>query len=269
MIQLKYEENFSSNRKKFSTGLVITIACALLIVAGAAWFALSRYNSGTMPDSVSEIKSDMGSMYSEIDSEINSYTSEIASDFNSTVSEIMPDAQSEYGDNVSSYNDTVSGNNSNPTVSENTAPTADNVSSVPYTATAFTMPVQGEILKKFSDSELQYSKTYGDMRIHSGIDIACKKGTAVSACADGKILTVEENTQYGNTVTIEHANGITTKYSALDDIKVKSGATVKSGDIIGIVTTVPAECNDSDHLHFEVYKQGIAVEPLKALGLED
>lgn len=266
---MKYEENHSSNSKKFSTGLVITIACALLIVAGAAWFALSRYDSGDLPNSISEVESDMSSMYSEIKSDVNSATSEIASDFNSITSEITSDIKSEYNNMESSYNDTVSKNESiisQPLTSAE--PTNEGVSSVPYNNFVFKMPVEGKILKKFSENELQYSKTYGDMRLHSGIDIACKKETAVSACADGRVLAIEKDGQYGNVITIEHQNDITSKYCSLNDIKVKEGDTVKVGDIIGTVTTIPAECNDEVHLHFEVYKNGIAVSPLEALGLE-
>lgn len=259
MIILKYEENFSSNKKKFSTGLVITISLAILIVAGAAWFALSRYNS-TTPNTVSEIKSDLGSMYSELDSEISSY--------DSATPQTTPDTQSEYTDNVSSYNDTVSQNSSTITSSQATAPTGENVSSVPYSTPAFAMPVEGEVIKEFSEKQLQYSATFGDMRLHSGIDIACKKGTAVSSCSDGTVLTVEDDNQYGKTVTIDHGNGITAKYSALEDVKLKAADKVKTGDIIGSTTTIPAECNDKDHLHLEIYKNGIAVSPLQTLGLE-
>lgn len=260
MIILKYEENFSSNKKKFSTGLVITISLAILIVAGAAWFALSRYNSSTAPNTVSEIKSDLGSMYSELDSEISSY--------DSATPQTTPDTQSEYTDNVSSYNDTVSQNSSTITSSQATAPTGENVSSVPYSTPAFAMPVEGEVIKEFSEKQLQYSATFGDMRLHSGIDIACKKGTAVSSCSDGTVLTVEDDNQYGKTVTIDHGNGITAKYSALEDVKLKAADKVKTGDIIGSTTTIPAECNDKDHLHLEIYKNGIAVSPLQTLGLE-
>lgn len=260
---MRYEENnFSSDRKKFSTGLVIAIGCALLIVAGAAWFALRGTNSGdTVPETVSEIESDMGSMYSEITSDVESKKDEIASDFDSFTSRV----ESEYGDMTSSYNDNASHPHSSlPTTSAE--PTGEGVSSVPYKV--FSMPVEGEILKKFSATELQYSKTFGDMRLHSGIDIACKKGTAVSACADGKVLTIDDNGQFGMTITIDHFNGITARYSALENITLKEGDKIKAGDIIGEVTTIPSECNDPEHLHFEVYKNGVAVSPLEALGLE-
>lgn len=258
MVSLKYEEdNFSSEQKNKNTGLIIAIAVAILIVAAAAWFALSRYNSGnSLNDMVSDIKSNMGSIYEEGRSDINSMVSDITSDFHSVTSEI----KSEYNDLTSSYDNIVSNNLSSAT------PTGDKVSSVPY-SNNFSKPVEGEIVKKFSDSELIYSKTFGDMRIHNGIDILCKKGTSVSACGDGKVINIDESSQYGTVLTIELSNNLTAKYSSITDLKVKVGDTVKSGDIIGKTSTVPAECNDNEHLHFEVYKNSVAVDPYKALGL--
>ncbi len=254
---MKYEEdNFSSERKNKNTGLIIAIAVAILIVAAAAWFALSRFNSGgALDDMVSDVKSNMGSMYEEEKNDLNSMTSDIKSDFNSLTSDI----KSEYEDITSSYNDIVSEDLTS------AQPTGDSLSSVPYSST-FANPVEGEIMKDFSDNELIYSKTFGDMRLHNGVDILCKKGTSVSACGDGKIINIDESSQYGTVVTLELSGSLTAKYSSLTDLKVKVGDTVKSGDIIGKTATVPAECNDEDHLHFEVYKNGVAVDPYKALG---
>jgi len=50
-------------------------------------------------------------------------------------------------------------------------------------------------------------------------------------------------------------------------LKFDEGDTVKVGEIIGTVGTVPAECMDKEHLHLEVFKNGESVEPLEALGL--
>lgn len=251
---MKYEEdNFSRNDNKKSTGLIIAIAIAIIIVAAAAWFALSRLNSGGMGDMVSDIKSELSSVYDDTKSDIKS-------EFNSLTSDI----KSEYNDLTSSYNSDISSFTS----SDSTMPTGDNVSSVPYEKN-FSLPCEGKILKAFSDKELVYSKTFGDMRLHAGIDIACKKGTSVSACGDGKIIGIDESSQYGTVVSLELADGITAKYASLKDLKVKLGDKVKSGDILGVTTTIPAECNDEEHLHLEVYKNGIATDPIEALNLKD
>ncbi len=264
---MDYEENkHSNNNKNTTTGLIIAIAVAILVIALVAWFALKgRDNGGGMSDMVSDIKSDIASVYDDMKSDVESVVSDVKSDISSTASDI----ESEYNSTVSSYNDTVSDVKSElSTSSDATMPTEDKVSSVPYSKNTFTKPCEGEIIKDFSTEELQYSKTFGDMRLHSGIDIACKKGTSVSAAGNGKILTIEENSQYGNIVTLDLGNNMTAKYSSLDDIKVKEGDTVKAGDIIGVTATIPAECNDEDHLHFEVFKNGVAVAPFEELKLK-
>lgn len=251
---MKYEEDhISRDDNKKSTGLIIAIAIAIIIVAAAAWFALSRLDSGSMGDMVSDIKSELSSVYDDTKSDIKS-------EFNSLTSDI----KSEYNDLTSSYNSDISSFTS----SDSTMPTGDNVSSVPYEKN-FSLPCEGEILKNFSDKELVYSKTFGDMRLHSGIDIACKKGTSVSACGDGKIIGIDESSQYGTVVSLELGDNLTAKYASLKDLKVKLGDKVKSGDILGVTTTIPAECNDEEHLHLEVYKNGIATDPIEALNLKD
>ncbi len=235
---MKYSQ--SHRTRKFGAGFYLVIALCLLIIGGAAWFALSRNsdNSGT------------------------------------TVPK-TPNSSDEYSNNDSSYNESI------PEIipDDNTATeTANPESDVPYsseetvfdesTAISFTMPVQGDVIKEHSLTQLQYSATYGDMRVHSGIDIACDEGTSVGACGDGTVKSIEQSATLGNTVTIEHAGGITVKYSALENVQIKEGSAVKMGDIIGAVTTVPSECNDKSHLHIEAFADGEAVEPLEALGLK-
>lgn len=240
---MKYSESPNKNKKAVNTGLYVTIALCLLIVGGAAWFALSSSNQAE-----SKTPSDT-----------------------SNNNQVYSDKQSSYNENNNdSYMEP-------PVISSNmSTPAAESVSSEPYASqnsdssqiTAFIMPVQGDIIKKHSDKELQFSATYGDMRLHNGVDIAASIGTSVSACCDGVIEKIELNTGYGNIITIDHKNGITVKYASLDNLKVEEGDSVKAGDIIGTVGSVPAECMDKEHLHLEVLKNGKSVSPLEALGLE-
>ena len=48
-----------------------------------------------------------------------------------------------------------------------------------------------------------------------------------------------------------------------------SGDKVRTGDILGVIGTVPCECADGFHLHLESYKDGVCVSPLSLLGLDD
>ena len=131
------------------------------------------------------------------------------------------------------------------------------------------MPVTGSIIKNFNNEMLQYSETFRDMRMHTGVDIACEKGTAVYAAGDGTVTYVDKDTMLGNTVKIDHGNGVLGVYSGLNSkISVKEGDTVTSKTQIGIVDEIPSESVEQTHFHFEMYKDGIAVSPLKLLGME-
>ena len=68
------------------------------------------------------------------------------------------------------------------------------------------MAVSGAIAVPFSGEELIKSRTMGDWRIHSGVDIKAELGTDVHAIADGTVKAVENDSMMGNTVRIEHAD---------------------------------------------------------------
>lgn len=239
---MKYSEYHSKSKFTGSAAFYIIIACCLVAIGGASWFAAANISKG---DTASKKESGGSSSYSSSIFESGSMP-EISNPFTTE----------EAGKSVSDepYSS-----------KEDTAP--ENTES-PATAVVFSMPVQGEIIKGYSEKVLQYSATLGDMRIHTGIDIACEDGTSVSAAGDGAVTSVEESAVLGTVVTIEHVGGITTKYASLKGVKIKAGDKVSAGDIIGTVTAVPSECADQSHLHFEACKNGHPADPLVALGLE-
>lgn len=135
-------------------------------------------------------------------------------------------------------------------------------------ATYFVLPLTGEIIKPYSDSELQYSKTYDDFRIHKGIDIAADKGTVVKSCGDGTVREIKNDALLGTLVIIDHGNGVAAHYCGLAaKTTVKVGDTVKSGDTIGAVGEMPEESGDVSHLHLEFYENGVLTSPLSLIKL--
>ena len=130
--------------------------------------------------------------------------------------------------------------------------------------TVYTMALSGSVSVPFSGEELIKSKTMDDWRIHEGVDIQGEPGKEVLAIADGVVEAVEADTMLGNTVTIAHTNGLKSIYANLsEDIKVKKGASVKGGDVIGSVgTSAIAECLEEPHLHLEVIADGKHIDPL-------
>ena len=100
---------------------------------------------------------------------------------------------------------------------------------------------------------------------HKGIDIANKGGPAVLAVDAGKIIMAgwPDGQGYGNRVLIDHGNGYQTLYAHLAKIYVTPGQTVKRGDQIGVMGS--SGRSTGIHLHFEVLKDGIQIDPLGIL----
>lgn len=129
----------------------------------------------------------------------------------------------------------------------------------------FSAPIKGTINKEFSDTELFYSKTLEDWRLHNGIDIGAKIGTTVTACADGVVEYAGNDVRYGHTIVILHNNSFKSVYSNLTGTQmVKVGKDVKKGDPIGMVgDSAICETADEAHLHFEMKLNGVNVNPLE------
>lgn len=132
------------------------------------------------------------------------------------------------------------------------------------------MPVEGKIIKEYAMEKLIYSETLGMWRTHPGIDIACEIGTNVVSVSNGEIKNVGYDDFYGNFVIIQ--NGIYTyKYCNLDEgIIVKKGDAVKKNDVIGIIgVSAKGEIQDKSHLHFEVLKDNININPLDLMNFSE
>lgn len=127
----------------------------------------------------------------------------------------------------------------------------------------FKMPVSGEIIKEFAKDKLVYSNTLGEWVTHTGIDIKAEKTTVVKASAEGTIKSIKNDPRYGLTVVIEHTNGFTSVYSNLLTAEfVVEGEKVKQEQTIGTVgNTATFEISDEAHLHFEILKDGVNLDP--------
>lgn len=127
----------------------------------------------------------------------------------------------------------------------------------------FFVPVQGEIAKDFSDSNLTYSETLQEWTVHLGIDIKADKGSSVIASEAGIVESIKNDPRYGLTVTIAHENGFKSIYSNLQTAEfVSEGENVEKGKIIGSVGDNAAfEIADEPHLHFEMTKDDMNVNP--------
>lgn len=127
----------------------------------------------------------------------------------------------------------------------------------------FEVPVSGEIIKDFANETLVFSKTLNEWTTHYGIDIASNKTSVVKAAEAGKIESIKNDPRYGLTITIAHSNGFKTVYSNLLTTEfVSEGENVEKGDTIATVgESASFEILEDSHLHFEMYKDEVPVNP--------
>jgi len=85
-------------------------------------------------------------------------------------------------------------------------------------------------------------------------------GKPAVAADGGKVIHAGWYYDYGYTVKIQHANGLVTLYAHLQTVKVVKGQQVSRGQTIGLIGSTGR--STGPHLHFEVIKNGVRVNPL-------
>ena len=128
---------------------------------------------------------------------------------------------------------------------------------------SFAKPVEGEIMKDFAKDNLIYSNTLEEWSTHTGIDIKADKTTVVNASEAGTVKSIKNDPRYGLTIVLEHTDGYETVYSNLLTSEfVVEGEKVEKGQALGTVgNTAAFEIADEPHLHFEILKDSVAIDP--------
>lgn len=96
---------------------------------------------------------------------------------------------------------------------------------------------------------------------HAGLDFAGKDGSDIVAVAGGIVTTAEERNGYGTLVVINHGGGLVTRYAHCKKLLVKVGDIVQKGQAIALMGSTGR--STGPHVHFEVMKDGVHVNPLK------
>jgi murein DD-endopeptidase MepM/ murein hydrolase activator NlpD len=122
-------------------------------------------------------------------------------------------------------------------------------------------PVTGVISSTFG---LRADPFTGAGKIHYGVDIAAPAGSPVNAAAPGRVIFSGFVAGYGNMVEIDHGSGWATRYGHNSANLVAAGDKVGAGQPIGLVGQSGRATGD--HLHFEVRRDGKAVNPALFLG---
>jgi len=100
-------------------------------------------------------------------------------------------------------------------------------------------------------------------RFHHGIDIGAPQGRSIVASRAGRVTFSGWNGGYGNTVIIDHGDGVTTLYAHASRLLVSRGTWVEAGQVIARVGSTGF--STGPHLHFEVRVNGVAINPLSVL----
>jgi murein DD-endopeptidase MepM/ murein hydrolase activator NlpD len=124
-------------------------------------------------------------------------------------------------------------------------------------ATPSLLPTVGFVSSSFGYRRNPYNGTF---RLHAGIDIAAETGTPVRAPAKGTVVYSGYREGYGKCVVIHHGYGISTLFAHNSKLYVTVGAKVRRGEVIAEVGSTGH--STGPHLHFEIRKNGVPVNPV-------
>jgi len=125
---------------------------------------------------------------------------------------------------------------------------------------AFIWPVRGPITSPFG---MRTDPVTGRYALHSGVDIGVDYGTPIRAAADGLIIYAGWFGGYGNLITIDNGDQYSTLYAHCSAIYVSLNQRVQRGQVIGAVGATGYATGP--HLHFEIRKNGVPLDPLSKL----
>ena len=120
----------------------------------------------------------------------------------------------------------------------------------------FIWPTVGRISSPFGFRRCPFN---GVRQFHGGMDIAAPTGTPIRAAMSGRVARVGYNRVFGNYVIINHHSGFRTIYAHMHVVRTRTGANVATGERIGDVGSTGL--STGPHLHFEVHRNGVRVNP--------
>jgi murein DD-endopeptidase MepM/ murein hydrolase activator NlpD len=126
----------------------------------------------------------------------------------------------------------------------------------------FQLPVQAPISSAFGMRRDPFSH---QAKFHKGLDLAAPEGMKVVPALQGKVVYAGYMSGYGDTVVVQHSGELQTRYGHLGSIAVRVGDAVDSQSTLGTVGSTGR--STGAHLHFEVIRNGKAVDPMENLNV--
>lgn len=215
-------------------------------------------NANSSSENTESASSEIGKSVNEVSNEIKENQNINKTTNNLNTSNSTTKNTESKSNNVLTTNSVNSSNTTNQTNSkpeENTEKTNVKLN--------FEKPVEGDIVRDFAVDNLIYSNTLQEWTTHTGVDIKADKTTIVKVAESGIVKTIKNDPRYGLTVIVEHENGFQTVYSNLLTSEfVVEGEKVEKGQSLGTVgNTAAFEIADDAHLHFEILKDSVQVDP--------
>lgn len=264
----------SSINNNIMTYSIIGGGILLVVLIGALIYSKS------LSDNVKQGTLKLGEMANSISNNtlVNENTESASTEMGKTVEESKEELENTTNSSVennttsssigTTNSTTVNNSNSITNTNKTTNPTVDtNAKAEEVKETkkelSFTMPVDGEKSKEYARDNLLYSETLQEWTTHLGIDIKAEKTTVVKAAESGTVKSIKNDPRYGLTIVIDHGDGYQSVYANLLTSEfVVEGENVEKGQSIGTVgNTAVFEIADEPHLHFEILKDSVQVDP--------
>lgn len=126
-------------------------------------------------------------------------------------------------------------------------------------------PLTGDIDRAFSMSPV-YDETMEDWRIHKGTDFSGEPGEEVASIGNGKVIKVISDPSWGYCIEVDYGDFVARYCGMEQGTTVIIDDVVSKGDIIGKIGNIPCESKQESHLHFEIVRGGVCVDPVKNMG---
>ena len=238
--------------------LVLIATCVIVYIVYNNKIKESAKQSLLAAEKLTELVPNTGAL-EEASTEISKTINEAIEETKNAVIENQTEQADNENINNEAENQVIETQNTQP--DQNIEPVA--VVEEPVKELEFMYPVEGEILKEFAIDNLVFSETLQEWVVHKGIDIKAPRTTVVKSAEKGKVTAIKNDPRYGLTVIVEHVNGFKTVYSNLLTTEfVSEGEEIEKGQSIGTVgNSASFEICDEPHLHFEILKDNVNVDP--------